>query len=85
MKIEYWKCGLSTIFEVDCENIDELKAELYRLYPGEEINIDGYNGFRFITNREHIISAGYPITEFDDNMLNEPAHFNPPFFRIMEQ
>jgi hypothetical protein len=60
-------------------------SELTRLFPGEDILIAGRDGFKPITNRSHWGAAGYgPIENEDDPMWSEPAHFNPPFFEIIQ-
>lgn len=70
----------------DIERENEIFQKLKERYPyRENILVEGYKGFKYISNFSHWAAAAYPPEVFESDYMRgrAPAHFNPPFFHIV--
>lgn len=69
----------------DAKLMNQIVDKLEAMYPDRRILIEGYEGFRYITNFQHFGAAYGDIQMYKDaySTGRAPAHFNPPFFHIM--
>jgi len=80
MKAVRWEQVWGNPFEIN--SLEELK----KMYPDDiDILIEGKN-YKYITNEMHFQAAGYSklLAEISEKEKKEPAHFNRPFFKIIE-
>jgi hypothetical protein len=68
---------------IEAADVEDLSRQLNRWHP--DTPLEGYDGFRYITNGRHWAAAGYPDDTFADGYkeIRAPAPINPPFFHIL--
>ena len=79
----YYEGGAAKFFFDTDKEGEELKKEITELTGVKEVLIKGQD-FWPVSNATHFAAAGLYDEDVDESVLRQPAHFNPPFFEIIE-